>query len=71
MKLSQFAFLDKAMGWKVEKGRMELLLGASAADIRAQAAFEIEDSLYVDGQTDQRFLRPGKRNKRIINEFLL
>ena len=34
MKLSQFAFLDSQMRWKVEAGEMEVLAGASAGDIR-------------------------------------
>ncbi len=50
MKLSQFAFLDKDMKWKIEAGCMELMVGASSQDIRLRDSFSISRDLYVDGK---------------------
>jgi beta-glucosidase len=49
--LSQLAFLDGEMRWKVEGGEMTLFVGASCADIRLQKAFEIEGDAFVDPKT--------------------
>ena len=51
MKLSQFAFLDSQMRWKVEAGEMEVLAGASAGDIRLKESVFIERDSWVDGKT--------------------
>ncbi|WP_425464477.1 fibronectin type III-like domain-contianing protein [Paenibacillus oralis] len=51
MELSQFAFLDSEMKWKVESGEMELKVGASSHDIRANGSFRISSDLYIDGKT--------------------
>lgn len=46
--LSQFAFLDTNMGWKVESGLMNVLVGASSADIRLKGAFTIDGDAFID-----------------------
>jgi beta-glucosidase len=51
MELSQFAFLDTDMRWKVESGEMEVMVGASSHDIREKGAFRINSDLFVDGKT--------------------
>lgn len=48
--MSQLAFLDRNMCWKVEKGDMDVLIGSSSEDIRLQDSFEITESSYVDGK---------------------
>ncbi len=50
MRLSQLAFLDQEMRWKVEAGRFEVLVGASAKDIRLRGEFTVEESFWVDGK---------------------
>ena len=40
--LSQLAFYDREMRFVVEPGRIEVLVGASSADIRLQGSFQIE-----------------------------
>ena len=49
--MSQLAFLDIDMNWKVEGGAMKFLLGASSADIRLEKPFEIVDDAFVDGKS--------------------
>lgn len=51
IRLSQLAFLDIDMRWKVEAGAMEVQLGASCQDIRLTAPFTIRDDSWVDGKT--------------------
>lgn len=51
MPLSQLAFLDRDMRWKVEKGAVEVRIGASAGDIRLKDTFEILEDAWVDGKT--------------------
>ena len=50
MELSQLAFLDQEMNWKVEAGEIDVLVGASAGDIRLKGQFEISESFLVDGK---------------------
>lgn len=50
-KMSQTAFLDKQLRWKVEKGDVDILIGSSSEDIRLRDSFRITDSCYVDGRT--------------------
>ncbi len=47
VKASQFAFLDKNMKWKVEKGEIEVRMGVSSSDIRLTGSFEISDDYYL------------------------
>ena len=43
----QFAFWD-AGRWRIEKGRIDLMVGASSADVRARAAFMIDKDGWSD-----------------------
>ena len=51
IKVSQFAFLDEEMKWKVEKGEIELLAGSSCEDIRLSDIVSISEDDYIDGKT--------------------
>ena len=48
--LSQTAFLDRDMKWKIEKGEMAVDVGASSRDIRLSENFHIEESAYIVGR---------------------
>lgn len=50
-KLSQLAFLDIYMNWKVEAGKMKILVGASSIDIRLQDEFFITKDAFIQPQT--------------------
>lgn len=50
-KVSQLAFLDEDMNWKVEKGKIVLLAGASSKDIRLKDEFYITYDAVVDPKT--------------------
>ena len=58
-KVSQFAFLDVDMKWKVEAGTMEALIGASAKDIRVSQQFVIEKDAFIEG-ADRGFYAQSK-----------
>ena len=47
---SQLAFLDLDYRWKVEVGDIDVLIGASSADIRLEGSFRISAGAYVDGK---------------------
>lgn len=49
--MSQLAFLDIDMNWKVEGGAMKFMLGASSSDIRLEQDFDIVGNSFVDGKT--------------------
>ena len=51
MPLSQIAFLDKEMKWKVEAGKMRLMVGSSSEDIRLSEEFDILNDACVEGAT--------------------
>jgi len=51
MKLSQLAFLDEDMKWKVEAGDIEVMIGASAHDIRQSGMFRIGSDMFIDEKT--------------------
>lgn len=51
IKLSQFAFLDEQMRWKIEAGEIEILAGASAGDIRLRDSIVIEEDGFTEGKT--------------------
>ncbi|MDQ8736499.1 glycoside hydrolase family 3 N-terminal domain-containing protein [Paenibacillus sp. LHD-38] len=51
MELSQFAFLDADMKWKIESGEMGVMVGASSQDVRASGNFSIASDLFIDGKT--------------------
>ena len=44
------AFLDKDMRWKVEKGEVEVMIGASSEDIRLRDSFMIADNRWLEGK---------------------
>ncbi|MEI2396159.1 fibronectin type III-like domain-contianing protein [Paenibacillus phytohabitans] len=45
MDLSQIAFLDTSMKWKIEAGEIEVMIGASSHDIRERGVFRMICSL--------------------------
>ena len=47
---SQMAFLTREMKWKIEKGEIQVLVGASAGDIRLKSRFEISEDSYIEGK---------------------
>lgn len=47
---SQLAFLDKDMKWKIEKGDIDLLIGASSKDIRLKDSIRITENAWMDGR---------------------
>lgn len=51
MNLSQLAFLDRDMRWKVEKGELQIRVGASSEDIRLEGSVRIAEDAYVEGKT--------------------
>lgn len=51
MKLSQTAFLNEKMEWVVEKGRIDLLIGASSTDIRERTYVNIRRDAVVEERT--------------------
>lgn len=51
MKVSQTAFLDEDMRWKVEEGILDLLIGSSSENIMLQDRVNILNSQYIDGKT--------------------
>ena len=48
MKISQIAFLDEHMRWKVEKGKIQVMIGSSARDIYLKKDITILEDLYID-----------------------
>ena len=49
MRLSQIAFLDEEMKWKIEAGKNRISIASSSEDIRLTAEFVIENDGYIDG----------------------
>jgi len=50
IKADQLAFIDEKYQWKIEAGRVQIMVGASSADIRLQDEFSIISSKYIDGK---------------------
>ena len=42
--------LDKDMKWKIEKGDIDLLIGASSKDIRLKDSIRITENAWIDGR---------------------
>lgn len=57
MKLSQLAFPDADMKWKVEKGTFDLMIGTSSENILQECTFEITEDGYVEGKSRGFFAR--------------
>lgn len=51
VKDSQFAFLDREMKWRIEKGDITLEVAASSEDVRLSGACRIAETSFVDGKT--------------------
>lgn len=49
--MSQLAFLDLAMRWKVESGKMQLLAGPSSKELPLSTEFSITGDAFVEGAT--------------------
>lgn len=47
---SQMAFLTRDMKWKIEAGRMDVMVGASSEDIRLEGGFEITADETIEGK---------------------
>ncbi len=56
---SQMAFLNAKNEWLIEKGKIEVLVGRSSADICCRDSFTITDSAVIDGCT-RRFYSIGQ-----------
>lgn len=50
LKLSQLAFLDQDMKWKIEKGEIEIQIGKSSQDIQLTDTFNISEDGWIDGK---------------------
>ena len=50
-RLTQFAFLDDEMKWKVEAGDMTIQIGSASNDIRLTGTFTITNDAWIDGRT--------------------
>ncbi len=48
--LSQLAFLDRDMKWKIEAGEIDVMIGSSSNDIRLKNSFRITSDRYVEGR---------------------
>lgn len=51
MDVTQTAFVDRNMKWKVEKGDVKLMVGSSSNDIRLNDAFRITEDCIIDERT--------------------
>ncbi len=57
MPLSQFAFLDADMRWKVEKGNFTIYIGSSSADLPLRKSIAVSEDAWVDGKKRGFFAR--------------
>ena len=46
---TQMAFLDLSMKWKVEKGRIAVMIGGASDDLHLDGNFVISETRYVEG----------------------
>ena len=51
LKLSQLAFLDRDMHWKVEHGKLNIRIAASSEDIRLEDTVIVTDDTWVEGKS--------------------
>lgn len=61
LQMSQMAFLDREMKWKVEAGEIDVMVGSASNDIRCRESFRISDDLYVEGKTRAFYARAEVR----------
>ncbi len=47
--MSQLAFLDAELRWRVEAGEVDILIGASSADLRLADVVTVTSDALVDG----------------------
>jgi beta-glucosidase len=47
--ISQLAFLDADMRWRVEAGEVDVMVGASSEDIRLRGTLSISEDALIDG----------------------
>ena len=47
----QMAFLDEDDNWKIEKGTIQVGIGAASNDLRLTGSFEIREDLKIEGRT--------------------
>ncbi len=57
MPLSQLAFLDREMRWKIEAGTIDVMVGSSSEDIRLSGSFEIRSDAYIDAKSRSFFAK--------------
>jgi beta-glucosidase len=55
--VSQFAFLDADMRWRVEAGEVEIMVGASSNDLRLTESVSIVSDAVIDGKTRSFYAR--------------
>jgi beta-glucosidase len=55
--MSQLAFLDIDMRWRIEAGEVELLVGSSSADLRLKDTFRVTETAFVEGRSRAFFAR--------------
>ncbi|MFJ4029601.1 glycoside hydrolase family 3 N-terminal domain-containing protein [Paenarthrobacter sp. NPDC089989] len=51
IKMSQLAFLDTDMRWKVEAGEVEVRVGASSEDLRLKQTLTVARDAWIDGKS--------------------
>jgi beta-glucosidase len=51
LEISQLAFLDADMRWRVEAGDVDVMVGASSEDLRLTDMISIGSDAFVDGKT--------------------
>lgn len=49
VKVSQMAFLDTDMRWKIEKGTILVEVGSSSEDIRLNGAYKVTENRWIEG----------------------
>ena len=47
---SQMAFVDEDMRWKIEKGEIEIQVGASSEDIRLTGSYTLKADAFIEGR---------------------
>lgn len=62
--LSQLAFLDRDMKWKIEKGSCRIELGSSSEDIQLSDTFKISEDAWIDGKKRE-FYTIGEQKEAI------